>query len=174
MQQIIEGKKRVILSNKVGRWKVPAWPELTLTHVHTYVAQIPWVAAFFPDDFDPTHPRADRDFFWGVVGFLCPKFVPAVIEDARTQRQQRLAQRRQVQVDVPRVKVSGAWKALLSTGTFQSRKSGRTHFPSPIRTKRQEQVRASTGAQRCQRGEVGRASGGERGVWEVIVVGGGA
>ena len=80
--------------------------------------KIPEFTKYIPDNWD-NGKRADRDYFFLVLGTLRPQFLKDFVRDVTAQRLLRKSEKVKIQEDI---KVSDHWLEILMRDEFESSK----------------------------------------------------
>lgn len=100
---------------------VPNLPELSLEKQWPILNElIPKFREYMPDSwYANPYKRVDRKFMWAVASYLDKHYVMMVIEEVRSLRSARKAQRIVIAADIA---VADEWVQKMMQGTFQPRK----------------------------------------------------
>ena len=85
LQELAEKKKKFILRPQVPAFKLPTWPELSVSKLWPIVKQDPAFAAYFPTQL-PKGKLPEKQFFWGVIFTIKPGYAKCLMKDAIEQR----------------------------------------------------------------------------------------
>jgi hypothetical protein len=86
LQQILALKKNFFRRGEVGHFRVPTWPELSVTKIWPQAVQQPRFLTYFPDTWT-AEKKTEREFFWAILVRIQPDYVENLIKDCRTQRE---------------------------------------------------------------------------------------
>ena len=88
IQDILNGRKKVLLTKDIPGTVVPQWNELAVKDIYPRVIdELPDLKLYLPALHGKKDPRMpDRDFFYKVLSALYPKKLDKLIDQARVER----------------------------------------------------------------------------------------
>ena len=85
LQELAEKKKKFILRPQVPAFKLPTWPELSVSKLGPIVRKDPPFAEYFPSKL-PKGKLPEKQFFWGVIFTIKPGYAKCLMKDPIEQR----------------------------------------------------------------------------------------
>ena len=84
MQQILNGKKEVLLKSEVNSVKIPTFPELSVERLLEKVEGHSVITSHLPDVGEKK--SVDKAFLWHILNYFSPKFVEQATQEANKLR----------------------------------------------------------------------------------------